>query len=33
MVEVLVLAMLLGYLQASIAEMQDHRQPSPNTTV
>jgi len=31
MVEVLGFAVLLGYLQASIANMQDHRQPSPNT--
>jgi len=28
MVEVLGFAVLLGYLQASIANMQDHRQPS-----
>jgi len=27
MVEVLGFAVLLGYLQASIANMQDHRQP------
>jgi len=34
MVDVLGFAMLLGYLQASIAKMQDHRKPSPspNTT-
>jgi len=28
MVDILGFAMLLGYLQASIAKMQDHRKPS-----